>query len=158
MFNHIFHHIYKVLCMVVQLSYRSNVQSISYSPYIHILWAPYMPQMYLVALSSMARKYFLACSVPIHLDLEGLQLDYCIFLLNFQSTVASFAIFSRQLFSHNLKKNSWSHQSSYEIKLVNQLFENSMVSQFHELVCIFCLQFFQIQSIAQIDLTQKGLM
>ena len=66
-------------------------------------------------------------------------------------------MFSRQFFSHNLKKILDDAQSSYEIKLVNRLFQNPMVSQFHELVCIFCLQLFQILSIAQIDLTQKGL-
>ena len=68
MFNHIFQHVYKVMCMVVQLLYRSNVQSI---PYIHILWAPYMHQINSALSSSMAGDYFLACSIPIHLDLVG---------------------------------------------------------------------------------------
>ena len=83
----------------------------------------------------------------------------CPVLLNFQSTVGSFAMFSRQFFFYNLKKTTLDHtQSSYEIKLDNQLFQDPMISQFHELVCIFCFQIFQIQSIAQVDLTQKRLM
>ena len=71
MFNHTFHHIYKVLCMVVQLSYRGNIQNIPYLSYIHILWAPYIPQIPLAASSSIARNYFLACLTSIYLDLEG---------------------------------------------------------------------------------------
>ena len=71
MFNHRFHHIYKFLCMVVQLSYRSDVQNIPYPPYIHILWVSYMPQRHLAVSYSMPRNYFLACSIPIYLDLKG---------------------------------------------------------------------------------------
>ena len=71
MFNHTFHHIYKFLCIVVQFSYRSNVQKIPYPPYIQILWVPYMPQKHLAASYSMLQSYFLACSIPIHLNLEG---------------------------------------------------------------------------------------
>ena len=71
MFNHTFHHIYKALCTLAQLSYRSNVQNIPYWSYIHFLWAPYTPQIYSTASSSMARNYFFACSIPIHLGLEG---------------------------------------------------------------------------------------
>ena len=68
-------------------------------------------------------------------------------------------MFSRQFFFHYLKKTTLDHtSSSYEIKLDNQLFQDPMISQFHELVCIFCLQIFQIQFIAQVDLTQKRLM
>ena len=80
-------------------------------------------------------------------------------LLNFQSTAGSFAMFSRQFFFHNLKKTTLDHtQSSYETKSDNEFFQDLMISQFHELVCIFCSQIFQIQSIAQVDLTQKRLM
>ena len=57
--------------MVVQLSYKSNVQNIRYLPYIPILWAPYTPHIHSAASSSMAQNYFLARSIPIHLGLDG---------------------------------------------------------------------------------------
>ena len=71
MLNHTLHHIYKVLCIVVQLSYKSNIQNITYLPYIHILWAPQTSQIYSAASFSIARNYFLAFSILIYLGLDG---------------------------------------------------------------------------------------
>ena len=57
--------------MIVQLSYKSNVQNPSYLLYIHILWDSYTPQIHSASSSSMARNFFLAFSIPIHLGLDA---------------------------------------------------------------------------------------
>ena len=64
MFNHTYHPIYKVLCMVVQISYKSNVQNISYLPYIYILSAPYTPQDTLGCVIQHGKKLFVCLFHP----------------------------------------------------------------------------------------------